>query len=71
MQKMKNYRMKINSLNKEIKEQNIMIIQAIKIIKQRKHILEYIEGILSNKDIFNKNELIKIIYRIKEKVEKI
>ncbi len=62
---------KINKKIKLIKKEknNYLILEGIKIIQKRNSLINYINGVLRNKELFDKDDLIEIIKIIKEKME--
>lgn len=54
---------------KKEKENNYLIIESIKTIQKRKATITYINNLLASIELFDREELIKIIKNIKEKLE--
>ena len=54
---------------KKFKKENYLLNESIKAIQKRKCCISYIDYVLHNIEIFNREELIQIIKNIKIKME--
>lgn len=60
---------KILQSKKKERENNYLVLEGIKATQKRKGTITYINNLLASIELFNREELIKIIKNIKDKLE--
>ena len=60
---------KILQSKKKEKESNYLVLEGVKTTQKRKATITYINNLLASIELFNREELIKIIKNIKDKLE--